>query len=88
VSRPRKPGRAWPKPDPAKKGPRKSLPEELARDAVAHEKAAPGDSDLVLRVRLSKAFAEALTGSGSREEKNLTALVAKIPEAAARDGRS
>ena len=32
------------KPPPAsKKSLRKSLPDELARDAIAHEKAAPGD---------------------------------------------
>ncbi|HEV8149470.1 MAG TPA: hypothetical protein VGP61_04735 [Gemmatimonadales bacterium] len=37
MSRPRKPG----KPEPPKKGPRKPLPEELARDAIAHEDEAP-----------------------------------------------
>jgi predicted HicB family RNase H-like nuclease len=73
------------KPPPPKKGPRKSLPEELARDAVAHETPAPGDRvEMVFRVRLPKPVAEALTARAVREEKNLVTLVAEILEAAAR----
>jgi hypothetical protein len=83
MSRPRKPPppkrRATPK-----MGPGKPLAEELARDAVAHEKAAPGDQvEMVFRVRLPKPVAEALTARAVREEKNLVTLVAEILEAAA-----
>ena len=70
-----------------KKAPRKSLPDELARDAVAHEKTAPGDR-VEIRVRLRKPVAEALTARAVREEKNLSALVAEILEAAARKGKA
>ncbi len=50
---------------------------------MAHEKAAPGDRvELVFRVRLPKLVAEALTARAVREEKNLTALVVEILEAA------
>jgi predicted HicB family RNase H-like nuclease len=74
-------------PQPKKKAPRKSLPEELAYDAVAHEKTAPGDRvEMVFRVRLRKPVAEALTARAVREEKNLVTLVAEILEAAARRG--
>jgi predicted HicB family RNase H-like nuclease len=38
---------------------------------------------MVFRLRLSKPVAEALTARAVREEKNLTALVAEILEAAA-----
>jgi len=70
---------------PPKTGARKPLAEELAHDAVAHEKAAPGDRvELVFRVRLPRPVAEALTARAVREEKNLTALVAEILEAEAR----
>jgi len=70
---------------PPKKKPRKSLPDELAHDAVDHEKAAPGDRvEMVFRVRLRKPVAEALTARAVREEKNLVTLVAEILEAAAR----
>jgi len=66
-----------------KNKPRKSLPDELARDAVAHEKTAPGDRvEMVFRVRLRKPVAEALTARAVREEKNLVTLVAEILEAA------
>jgi hypothetical protein len=41
------------KPPPPKKGPRKPLAEELAHDAVAHEKPAAGDR-VDIRVRLRK----------------------------------
>lgn len=68
---------------PPKKGPRKTLPEELARDAVAHEKTAPGDRvDMTFRVRLHRPVAEALTAWAVREETNLASLVAEILEAA------
>jgi len=76
--------RAAPKP-----GAGKPLVEELARDAVAHEKAAPGDRvELVFRVRLPKPVAEALTARAVREEKNLVTLVAEILEAAAGKGKA
>jgi hypothetical protein len=69
---------------PAKSVARKPLAEELAHNAVAHEKPAPGDRvDMVFRLRLSKPVAEALTARAVREEKNLTALVTEILEAAA-----
>jgi ABC transporter substrate binding protein len=83
VSRPRKSGPVRPKPEPPKKRARKSLPEELACDAVAHEKTAPGDQ-VEVRVRLPKPVTEALTARAVRAEKNLTALVAEILEAAVR----
>jgi predicted HicB family RNase H-like nuclease len=72
-----------PRKPPLKKGPRKSLPEELAHDAVAHEKPAAGDR-VEIRVRLRKPVAEALTARAVREEKNLSALVTEIIEAAVR----
>ena len=76
-----------PPPPPPKKGPRKPLAEELAHDAVAHEKSAAGDRvEMVFRVRLPKPAAEALTAWAVREEKNLVTLVAEILEAAARTG--
>jgi predicted HicB family RNase H-like nuclease len=74
-----------PPPPPPKKGPRKPLAEELAHDAVAHEKPAAGDR-VEIRVRLLKPVAEALTARAVREEKNLSALVAEILEAAATKG--
>jgi hypothetical protein len=78
-----------PSPPPSRKGPRKSLPEELAHDAVAHEKTAPGDRvEMVFRVRLRKPVAEALTARAVREEKNLVTLVAEILEAEARKGKA
>jgi len=74
---PRKP------PPPPNKGPRKSLPDELAPDAISHEKAVAGDRvEMVFRVRLPKSVAEALTAWAVREETNLVALVAEILEAA------
>jgi hypothetical protein len=82
-SRPRKPKPPIREAGSLRKSPRKSLPEELAHDAVAHEKAAPGDR-VEIRVRLRKPVAEALTARAVREEKNLSALVAEILEAAAR----
>lgn len=68
-----------------KTGARKPLAEELAHDAVAHEKPAPGDRvELVFRVRLPKPIAKALTARAVAEEKNLVTLVAEILEAEAR----
>jgi hypothetical protein len=68
-----------------KTGAQKPLAEELAHDAVAHERPAAGDRvEMVFRVRLSKSIAEALTARAVREEKNLTALVAEILEAETR----
>ncbi len=84
MSRPRKSGPVRPKPEPPKRGTRKSLPEELAHDALAHEKTAPGDR-VEVRVQLPKPVAEALTARAVRAEKNLTALVAEILEAAVRE---
>ena len=76
--------RAAPKP-----GPGKPLAEELARDAVAHEKAAPGDKvEIVFRVRLRKPVVEALTAWAVREETNLVTLVAEILEAAVTKGEA
>ena len=87
--RPRKPRPASPNREPAagKKSTRRSVPEELAHDAVAHEKAAPGDRvEMVFRVRLRKPVAEALTARAVREEKNLVTLVAEILESVATKG--
>jgi len=50
----------------------KSLPEEFAHDAVAHEKATPGDRvEMVFRVRLRKPVAEALTARASAKRRTL-----------------
>jgi hypothetical protein len=69
------------RPDP-KKGPRKPLPTELAKDAIAHEEKVPGD-----RVRLTfvlpRALAEALAAEAIRRETNLVTLVQEILEVAA-----
>jgi hypothetical protein len=79
---PRKP------PPPPKKGPRKPLPEELARDAIAHEDQAPGGKvRLTFRVTLGRQQAEALTARAIQEEKNLETLLGEILEAAARTPR-
>jgi predicted HicB family RNase H-like nuclease len=76
-------------PPPPKKGSRKSLPDDLAHDAIAHEKAAPGGRvEMVFRVRLRKPVAEALTAWAVREETNLVALVAEILEAAVTKGKA
>jgi hypothetical protein len=72
------------KPPPARmKGPQRSLPEELARHAIAHEEEAPGGKvRMTFRVVLSRSQAEALAAQAIREEKNLVALVTEILEAA------
>ena len=77
------------KPPPApKQGRRKPLPEELARDAIAHEEEAPsGKVRMTFRVVLPRAVAEALAARSIREEKNLEMLVTEILEAAATKGR-
>jgi hypothetical protein len=75
------------RPEPAKKGPRKPLPAELARDAIAHEDEAPGGKvRMTFRVVLSRDQAEALAARAIEEEKNLETLVAEILEGAARTG--
>jgi hypothetical protein len=69
----------------AAKKPRKPLPEELARTAIAHEEAAPGPGDKVrmtFRVVLARQQAEALAARAIREEKNIGTLVTEILEAA------
>jgi hypothetical protein len=73
------------KPPPApKKGPRKPLPEELARDSIAHEDNAPGGKvRMTFRVLLTRQQAEALAARAIQEEKNLETLVTEILEAAA-----
>jgi predicted HicB family RNase H-like nuclease len=77
------------KPESPQKGPRKPLPEELARDAIAHEDEAPGDKvRMTFRVMLTREQAEALAARAIREEKNLDTWVAEILETAARERRS
>ena len=76
-----------PKPDPQRR-PRKPLPEELARDAIAHEEEAPGGKvRMTFRVVLPRAVAEALAARSIREEKNLPLLVTEILEATATRGK-
>lgn len=73
-------------PDPPKKA-RKPLPENLARDAVAHEEEAPGGKvRMTFRVVIPRSVAEALAARSIREEKNLPMLVSEILEAAAKKG--
>jgi hypothetical protein len=74
------------KPDPPKKAPAKTLPEERAREAISREEAVPGVGDRVrmtFRVVLPRSVAEVLAARAIREEKNLPALVEEILEAAA-----
>jgi hypothetical protein len=76
------------RPDPPKKGSRRSLPEEMARDAVAHEESVGGDKvRMTFRVVLGRQHAEALAARAIREEKNIGMLVTEILEAAATKGR-
>ncbi len=71
------------KPPPAARRPRKPLPAELARDAIAHEEAAPGNKvRMTFRLVLGRQQAEALAARAIREEKNIVALVTEILEAA------
>jgi hypothetical protein len=67
---------------------RKPLPEELARDAVAHEEEAPGGKvRMTFRVVLPRSVAEALVARSIREEKNIGMLVTEILEAGATKGQ-
>jgi len=87
VSRPRKPAPARQKAEPPKAG-CKTLPEEMARDAIAHEEEAPGGKvRMTFRVVLSRLDAEELAARAIREEKNIGALMTEILEAAATKGR-
>jgi hypothetical protein len=75
--------------DKPKGRPRKPVPEELARDAVAHEEASPGPGDRVrmtFRVVLPRSVAETLVARAIRDEKNIGTLVTEILEAAAKKG--
>jgi hypothetical protein len=71
------------RPDPSKL-PRKPLPEEMAKDAIAHEEAVGSDKvRMTFRVILGRQQAEALAARAIREEeKNIGALVTEIIEAA------
>jgi hypothetical protein len=72
------------KPDPPRKAPRQPLPEERARDAVAHEESIPGDKvRMTFRVVLTRTHAEALAARAIRTEKDIVTLVTEILEAAA-----
>jgi hypothetical protein len=63
--------------------PRKRVPEELAKDAIAHEEAVGGDKvRMTFRVIVGRQQAEALAARAIREEKNIGALVTEILEAA------
>jgi len=73
-----------PPPPPPKKGPRKPVRAELARDAIAHEDEAPGGKvRMTFRVVLSRQQAEVLAAMAIRAEKNIGTLVTEILEAAA-----
>jgi hypothetical protein len=76
-----------PLPPPPKKGPRKPVRAELARDAIAHEGEAPGGK-VRMTFRVTRAQAEALAARAIQEEKNLETLVGEILEAAARKGKA
>ena len=80
------PDKPPPEPTPPKKPrKRKPLPEELARDAIAHEEIVTGDRvRMNFRVVLDRQDAQALAARAIREEKNLVTLVTEILEAAAK----
>ncbi len=63
---------------------RKRVPEELAKDAIAHEEAVGSDKvRMTFRVILGRQQAEALAARAIKEEKkNIGALVTEILEAA------
>src|SRR6185295_16630501 len=83
VSRTGKPTPPPRAPEPPKKS-RKPLPGDMARDAIAHEEAAPGDKvRMTLRVVLPRSAAEALAARAIRREMNIGALITEILEAAA-----
>jgi predicted HicB family RNase H-like nuclease len=66
---------------PPGKPPRKPLPEEMAKDAIAHEEAVGSDKvRMTFRVILDREQAEALAARAIREEKNIAALVTEILE--------
>jgi hypothetical protein len=78
-----------PSPPPKKRLKPKPSPEELARDAIAHEKIVVGGKvRMTFRVVLSRQHAQALAAQAIREEKNLEALVTEILEAAAAKGKA
>ena len=78
-----------PRRPPLSKLPRKPLPEEMAKDAIAHEEAVGGDKvRMTFRVILGREQAEALAARAIREEKNIGALVTEILEAAATKSRA
>jgi hypothetical protein len=65
------------------KPPRKPVPEEMAKDAIAHEEAVgPDRVRMTFRVILGRQQAEMLAARAIREEKNIGALVTEIIEAA------
>ena len=69
--------------------PRKRVPEELAKDAIAHEEAVgDGKVRMTFRVILGRQQAEALAARAIREEKNIGALVSEILETAATKSRA
>ena len=77
------------KPPPPRTGPRKPLPEELARDAIAHEEPLGGDKvRMTFRVVLGRQVAETLVARAITEEKNIVMLVTEILETAARTGKA
>ena len=70
-----------PRRSPPSKPPRKTPPEEMAKDAIAHEEAVGDDKvRLTFRVILGRQQAEALAARAIREEKNIGALVTEIIE--------
>ncbi|MFI5374507.1 MAG: hypothetical protein ACHQ8D_07745 [Candidatus Rokuibacteriota bacterium] len=80
MTRPRKPE--------GKKISRKPLPEELARNAIAHEESvAPDKVRMTFRVVLERQHAEALAARAIREEKNIATVVAEILAEAVRRKR-
>jgi hypothetical protein len=81
MSRPRRP-------PPARKASRRPLPEELARDAIAHEESlGPDKVRMTFRVVLDRGPAEALAARAIREEKNIATMVAEILQEAVRKRR-
>jgi hypothetical protein len=72
-----------PRRPPPGKPPRKPLPEEMAKDAIAHEEAVGSDKvRMTFRVILGRQQAEALAARAIREEKNIGTLVTEILDAA------
>ena len=64
---------------PARKASGRPLPEELARDAIAHEESLGSDKvRMTFRVVLDRRHAEALAARAIREEKNIATMVAEI----------